>query len=44
MLNNNPYCIVIPYLVSKLFGLAYKKAATMETPVNAFQKTGLLLQ
>jgi hypothetical protein len=35
---NNPNRVVTLYLVSKLFGLAYKKAATIETYVNAFQK------
>jgi hypothetical protein len=40
-LANNPNRVVTPYLVSNLFGLAYKKAAIMETSVNAFQKTGL---
>jgi hypothetical protein len=37
---NNPNRVVTPYLISKLFGLAYKKAATMETYVNALKKKG----
>jgi hypothetical protein len=40
-LANNPNRVVTPYLVSKLFGLAYRKTAIMETSVHAFQKTGL---
>jgi hypothetical protein len=38
-LANNPNRVVTPYLVSMLSGLAYKKTATTETSVNAFQKT-----
>jgi hypothetical protein len=41
-LANNPNRVVTPYLVSMLFSLAYKKAATMETSVNAFQKNWTL--
>jgi hypothetical protein len=37
-LANNPNRVVTPYLVSKLFVLAYKKAVTMEISVSAFQK------
>jgi hypothetical protein len=41
-LANNPNSVVTPYLVSKLFCLAYMKAATMETSANAFQKNWTL--
>jgi len=40
-LGSNPGCIVTPFLVCKLFRPAYKRAATMETSVNSFTKTGL---
>ena len=38
---NNPGRNVTPFLVCKLFGPAYIRAATMETSVNSFTKTGL---
>jgi hypothetical protein len=38
---NNPGCIITPFLVCKLFGPAYGRAATMKTSVNSFTKTGL---
>jgi len=37
-LGNNPGRIVTPFLVCKLFGPAYRRAATMETSVNLFTK------
>jgi len=40
-LGNNPGRIVTPFLVCRLFGPAYRRAATMETSVNSFTKTGL---
>jgi hypothetical protein len=40
-LGNNPGRIVTFFLVCKLFGPAYGRAATMKTSVNSFTKTGL---
>jgi len=40
-LGNNTGRIVTPFKVCKLFGPAYRRAATMETSVNSFTKTGL---
>jgi hypothetical protein len=36
---NNPGRIIASFLVCKLFGPAYRRAATMETSVNSFTKT-----
>jgi hypothetical protein len=40
-LGSNPGRVVTPFLVCKLFGPAYRIAATMEASVNSFIKTGL---
>jgi len=40
-LGNNPGRVVTPFVVCKLFGPAYRRAATMEISVNSFIKTGL---
>jgi hypothetical protein len=40
-LGNNPGRIVTPFLVCKLFGPAYRKAATTGTSVNSITKTKL---
>jgi hypothetical protein len=40
-LANDQNGVVIPHLVSMLYGLAYIIAVTIETAVNAFQKNGL---
>jgi hypothetical protein len=42
-LGNYPGRIVTPFLVCKLFGPAYIRAATTETSVNSFTKPGLSL-
>jgi hypothetical protein len=39
-LANNPAVVITPHLISKLFVHACKKSPTMETSVNAFQKSG----
>jgi hypothetical protein len=41
-LASNPGRVVTPLMVARLFGKAYTRAATMETSVNAFRKTGLV--
>jgi ABC-type Zn2+ transport system substrate-binding protein/surface adhesin len=40
-LSNNPGRIVTPFLVCKVLGHDYRRAATMETSVKSFAKTGL---
>ena len=40
-LGSSPLRGVTPFVVCKLFGPAYRRAATMETSVNLFTKTGL---
>jgi hypothetical protein len=39
-LGNNPGRVVTPFVRCKLFGPAHRKAATMESSVNSFIKTG----
>ena len=41
-LGSSPDRVVTPFIVCKLFGPAYRRAATMESSVNSFIKTGLL--
>ena len=40
-LGSSPGRVVTLFVVCKFFGSAYKSAATMETQVNSFIKTGL---
>ena len=40
-LSSSPVRVVRPFVVCKLFGPAYRRAATMEASVNSFIKTGL---
>ena len=40
-LSSSPGRVVTPFVVCKLFGSAYRRAATMEASVNSFTKTGL---
>lgn len=40
-LRNNPGRIVTQYQIAKLFGLAFAKAATIETAMSGFRKTGI---
>jgi hypothetical protein len=40
-LTSNPGRVVVSFVVCKLFGTAYRRAATMEASVNSFIKTGL---
>ncbi|KAJ4425595.1 hypothetical protein ANN_27791 [Periplaneta americana] len=41
-LSSNPGCIVINLQIARLFAEGYVRAATMETAVNGFCKTGIL--
>lgn len=40
-LRNNPGRVVTQYQIAALFGLAYNKAATIQTAVSGFRKTGI---
>ncbi|CAH2011577.1 unnamed protein product [Acanthoscelides obtectus] len=40
-LRNNPDRIVTPFIIARLFSVAYNRAATMEVSVNSFRTTGL---
>jgi hypothetical protein len=40
-LGRNPGLVVTPFVVCKLFGPAYRRAATMEASVHSFIKTEL---
>ena len=40
-LGSNPGRVVTFFVLCKFFGPAYKRAATMEVPINSFIKTGL---
>jgi hypothetical protein len=40
-LSNNPGHVVAPFIVCKLFGPAYRRAATIKASINSFIKTGL---
>lgn len=40
-LRNNPGKVVGQYQIAALFGLAYNKAATIQTAVSGFKKTGI---
>ena len=43
MLRNHPGRVVTTFHVAELFGIAYTKAATAQTAINGFKKTGLFL-
>lgn len=40
-LQNNPGRVVTQFQIAKLFGVAYEKAATLETAASGFRKTGI---
>ena len=40
-LRNHPDRVVTTFQVAELFGIAYSKAATAQTAINEFKKTGL---
>ena len=40
-LRNHPGRVVTTFQVAELFGIAYTKAATAQTAINGFKKTGL---
>ena len=40
-LRNHPVRVVTTFQVAKLFGIAYTEAATAQTAINGFKKTGL---